>query len=392
MMSKKFIAVTAVLTATTALAGCGSKSTGSSSSNGDTIKIGANLELTGAVAAFGTSQLNGIKLAMEEINSAGGVNGKKLEVVSADNASKKDESTRTATKLITEDKVDVLMGAAISGDTFAAVEVANNKKIPMLTPSATNDDITFDHKKNKLNDYVFRACFIDSFQGKVMADFSADNLKAKNAVIYTDNSSDYSKGLAKSFKSEFESKGGKIVAEESYQTKDTDFKAVLTRIKTLNPEVIWVPGYYEEVGKIVKQAREMGITAAIEGGDGWDAPQLVDIAGKENLNNTFISNHYTSEDPDPKVRKFIDAFKAKYNTVPDAMAVLGYDATYMVADAVKRAGSTDKEKIKEALANTKNFEGVTGKISLDKNHDPVKAAVVLEYKDGKQTFNTKVQP
>ncbi|KEO83627.1 ethanolamine utilization protein EutJ [Tumebacillus flagellatus] len=391
-MSKKFIAVTAVLTATTALAGCGSKSTGSSSSNGDTIKIGANLELTGAVAAFGTSQLNGIKLAMEEINSAGGVNGKKLEVVSADNASKKDESTRTATKLITEDKVDVLMGAAISGDTFAAVEVANNKKIPMLTPSATNDDITFDHKKNKLNDYVFRACFIDSFQGKVMADFSADNLKAKNAVIYTDNSSDYSKGLAKSFKSEFESKGGKIVAEESYQTKDTDFKAVLTRIKTLNPEVIWVPGYYEEVGKIVKQAREMGITAAIEGGDGWDAPQLVDIAGKENLNNTFISNHYTSEDPDPKVRKFIDAFKAKYNTVPDAMAVLGYDATYMVADAVKRAGSTDKEKIKEALANTKNFEGVTGKISLDKNHDPVKAAVVLEYKDGKQTFNTKVQP
>ncbi|MBL0386631.1 ABC transporter substrate-binding protein [Tumebacillus sp. ITR2] len=390
-MGKKFIAVTAALTVTTALVGCGSKAT-TSSSNSDTIKIGTNLELTGAVAAFGQSQLNGINLAVEEINKAGGVNGKKIEIVSADNASKKEESTRTATKLITEDKVDVLMGAAISGDTFAAVEVANNKKIPMLTPSATNDDITFDSKKNKLNDYVFRACFIDSFQGKVMADFSAGNLKAKNAVIYIDNSSDYSKGLAKSFKSEFESKGGKIVASESYQTKDTDFKAVLTRIKTLNPDVIWVPGYYEEVGKIVKQAREMGITAAIEGGDGWDAPQLVEIAGKDNLNNTFISNHYTAEDPDPKVKKFIDAFKAKYNTVPDAMAVLGYDATFMVADAVKRAGSTDKEKVKEALANTKDFEGVTGKIALDKNHDPVKAAVVLEYKDGKQTFNTKVQP
>lgn len=394
MMGKKFIAVTAALTLTTVgLAGCSkSSSSDSSSSGGETIKVGTNLELTGAVAAFGQSQLNGINLAVEEINKNGGINGKKLEVVSADNASKKEESTRTATKLITQDKVDVLLGAAISGDTFAAVEVANNKKVPMLTPSATNDSITFDAKKNKLNDYVFRACFIDSFQGKVMADFSAKNLHAKNAVVYIDNSSDYSKGLAKSFKTTFEGNGGKVVAEESYQTKDTDFKAVLTRIKTLNPEVIFVPGYYEEVGKIIKQAREMGIKAPMMGGDGWDAPELMQIAGAENLNNTFISNHYSSEDKDPKVTKFIENFKGKYGSVPDAMAVLGYDGMYMMADAIKRAGSTDKEKIKDALANTKDFEGVTGKISLDKNHDPVKAAVVLEYKDGKQTFNTKVQP
>ncbi|PWK10266.1 amino acid/amide ABC transporter substrate-binding protein (HAAT family) [Tumebacillus permanentifrigoris] len=392
MMGKKFIAVTAALTLTTVgLAGC-SKSTSSEGGSGDTIKVGTNLELTGAVAAFGQSQLNGINLAVEEINKAGGINGKKLEVISADNASKKEESTRTATKLITQDKVDVLLGAAISGDTFAAVEVANNKKVPMLTPSATNDSITFDAKKSKLNEYVFRACFIDSFQGKVMADFSAKNLKAKNAVVYIDNSSDYSKGLAKSFTSTFTAGGGKVVAEESYQTKDTDFKAVLTRIKTLNPEVIFVPGYYEEVGKIIKQAREMGIKVPMMGGDGWDAPELAQIAGAENLNNTFISNHYSSEDKDPKVVKFIDNFKSKYNSVPDAMAVLGYDGMYMMADAIKRAGSTDKEKIKDALANTKDFEGVTGKIALDKNHDPVKAAVVLEYKDGKQTFNTKVQP
>lgn len=387
-MGKKLIAVTAALTMSVGLVGCSK----SSSSNGDTIKIGTNLELTGAVAAFGQSQLNGINLAVEEINKNGGVLGKQLQIVSADNASKKEESTRTATKLITEDKVDVLIGAAISGDTFAAVEVANNKKIPMLTPSATNDSITFDSKKNKLNDYVFRACFIDSFQGKVMADFSSKNLKAKKAVIYIDNSSDYSKGLAKSFRSTFEGNGGTVVGEESYQTKDTDFKAVLTRIKTLNPEVIFVPGYYEEVGKIVKQAREMGITAPMMGGDGWDAPQLVEIAGKDNLNNTFISNHYTSEDPDPKVKKFVDAFKSKYGSVPDAMAVLGYDGAYMIADAIKRAGAVDKEKIKDALAATKDFEGVTGKIALDKNHDPVKAAVVLEYKDGKQTFNAKITP
>ncbi|MGB8955371.1 MAG: ABC transporter substrate-binding protein, partial [Tumebacillaceae bacterium] len=357
-MGKKLIAVTAVLTLAVGMVGC-SKSSSGGSSSGDTIKIGANLEMTGQVAAFGQSQLSGIKLAADEINAAGGVLGKKLEIISSDNASKKEESTRVATKLITEDKVDVLLGASISGDTFAALEVANNKKIPMLTPSATNDSITFDAKKNKLNDWVFRACFTDSFQGKVMADFATKKLNAKKAVIYVESSSDYSKGLSKAFRETFEKNGGTIAGEESYQTKDTDFKAVLTRIKTLNPEVIWVPGYYDEVGKIVKQAREMGITAPMMGGDGWDAPQLVEIAGKDALNNTFISNHYSSEDPDPKVKKFVDAFKAKNGSVPDAMAVLGYDATYMMADAIKRAGAVDKEKIKAALADTKNFEGVT---------------------------------
>ena len=390
-MGKKLIAVTAALTLAVGLVGC-SKSSDGGSSNSDVIKIGANLEMTGQVAAFGQSQLNGIKLAIEEINAGEKVLGKTLEIIAADNASKKEESTRVATKLITDDKVDVLMGASISGDTFAALEVANNKKIPMLTPSATNDSITFDAKKNKLNEWVFRACFTDSFQGKVMADFASSKLNAKKAVIYVENSSDYSKGLAKAFREKFEAAGGSIVAEESYQAKDTDFKAVLTRIKTLNPEVIWVPGYYEEVGKIVKQAREMGITAPMMGGDGWDAPQLVEIAGAAALNNTFISNHYSSEDPDAKVKKFVDAYKAKYGSVPDAMAVLGYDATYMMADAIKRAGAVDKEKIKNALADTKAFEGVTGKIALDKNHDPVKAAVVLEFKDGKQTFKDKIVP
>lgn len=393
MNMKKMIATTAAVTlAAGSLVGCAKTESGGDTAAADTLKIGANLELTGAVAAFGQSQLQGVKLAVEEINAEGGVNGKKIELIEQDNATKQEESTRIATKLITQDKVHVLLGAAISSDTLAAVQIANDKKTPMLTPSATNSDVTFNSKKNKLNEYVFRACFTDPFQGKVMADFSTKKLSAKNAVIYIDNSSDYSKGLSKSFREAFTASGGTIVGEESYQTKDTDFKAVLTRIKTLNPDVIFVPGYYEEVGKIVKQAREMGIKAPMMGGDGWDAPQLVDIAGKDALNNTFISNHYSPEDPDPKVKKFVDAYKAKYNAVPDAMAVLGYDGIYMIADAVKRAGAIDKEKIKEALAATKDFEGVTGKIALDKNHDPVKAAVVLEYKDGKQVFNDKIVP
>ncbi|HEU4964465.1 MAG TPA: ABC transporter substrate-binding protein [Bacilli bacterium] len=386
-LSKKLIAVTAALTMTLGMVGCSK-----SGSNGDTIKIGANFEMTGDVAAFGNSQLQGIELAVEEINKDGGILGKKLEVIKADNASKADESTRMASKLITQDDVDVLLGATTSTNTLAAVPVAMDKKVPMLTASATNPAVTVNDKTGKVNDYIFRACFIDPFQGTVMAKFATDKLNAKTAVIYTDVASDYSKGLQKFFKQSFTEQGGEILAEESFQTKDTDFKAVLTRIKSLNPDVIYVPGYYQEVGKIVKQARELGITVPMMGGDGWDAPQLVEIAGADALNNTFISNHYSPEDPDAKVKNFVDAYKAKYNVVPDAMAVLGYDGMYMVADAIKRAGEVDHEKIKDALANTTAFEGVTGKIALDKEHNPVKAAVILEYKDGKQVFKDKIQP
>ncbi|MGZ4032498.1 MAG: ABC transporter substrate-binding protein [Tumebacillaceae bacterium] len=390
-MSKKFIAATIVLTmAAAGLVGCGSKST--SGADSKVIKVGANFEMTGSVASFGNSQLQGIELAAKEINAAGGVLGKQLEIDKQDNASKADESTRIATKLITQDKVDVLMGATTSTNTLAAVQVADDKKIPMLSASATNPNVTFDSKKNQVNPYVFRACFIDPFQGKVMADFSAKNLHAKTAVIYKDVASDYSKGLAEYFQKTFEAEGGKVLTVESFQTNDTDFKAVLTRIKDKNPDVIYVPGYYQEVGKIVKQARDLGINKPMEGGDGWDAPQIVDIAGKAALNNTFISNHYSPQDPDPKVKKFVDAYKAAYGIEPDSMAVLGYDGMYLLADAIKRAGSVDHEKVKDALAATTDFEGVTGKLKFDDHHDPVKSAVVLEYKDGVQTFNSKVNP
>jgi branched-chain amino acid transport system substrate-binding protein len=378
------------------VAGCGSQSTSSSGASGgdnaSTIKIGVNLELTGGQASFGTSALKGIQLAAEEINNAGGINGKKIEIVQADNASKPEESTRAVQKLITQDKVVAIIGAATSTNTLAAVQVAQDKKIPMISTSGTNPKVTVNEQTGKVNSYVFRACFIDPFQGTVMANFATKDLKAKTAVIYTDTSSDYSKGLAQFFEETFTKNGGQILAKESYQQKDTDFKAVLTRIKEKNPDVIYVPGYYEEVGKIVKQGREMGIKVPFLGGDGWDAPQMLDIAGKENLNNTFFSNHYASDDQDPAIQKFVSNFKAKYNIAPDAFAVLGYDSMGMLADAIKRAGSADPTKIRDALEQTKDYKAVTGTLTLDQNHNPIKSAVVMEYKDGKETFRTKINP
>lgn len=235
--------------------------------------------------------------------------------------------------------------------------------------------------------------FIDPFQGEVMANFAKDTLKAKTAVIYTDASSDYSKGLQTFFKATFTKNGGSILSEESYQQKDSDFKAVLTRIKEANPDVIYLPGYYEEVGKIVKQAREMGITVPFMGGDGWDSPQLAEIAGADALNNTFMSNHYSPEDSSPEVKSFVDAFKAANgDLVPDGMAALGYDAVKLVADAITRADSTEPEKLKDALAGTKDLQLTTGKITMNETHDPVKAAVVLKFVDGVQTFEAKVNP
>lgn len=397
-MKRKLIAATAIAAlALGTLAGCGSKQTtggnggGGGNNAGDAIKVGIDFELTGGVAAFGNSALEGVKLAAKEINDAGGVIGKKIELVVQDNASKPEEAARVAQKLIS-DKVSAIIGATISTDTLAVVPVAMEKKIPLISSSATNPKVTVDERTGKVNEWVFRACFIDPFQGKVMADFATKELKAKTAVIYTDNSSDYSKGLQKFFKETFTKNGGQIVGEESYQQKDTDFKAVLTRIKEKNPDVIYVPGYYEEVGKIIKQARELGIKAPFMGGDGWDAPQLVEIAGKDALNNTYISNHYAPDDKSPEVQAFVAAFKKEYNKVPDAMAVLGYDAMKMLADAIKRAGSAEPAKIKDALKATKDFKAATGTITLNENHDPVKSAVVLEYKDGKQIFRAKINP
>jgi branched-chain amino acid transport system substrate-binding protein len=397
MKKKKLASVFLSLMLTTGLiAGCngGTQSTGTSSSGnngggGDTIKIGANLELSGGVASFGQSIAEGLDLALEEINKEG-INGKKIELVKVDNKSDAAEATNGAIKLISQDKVAAIIGSATSTNTLAQVQVAQDNKVPLITPTGTNPTIT--NKDGKVNDFVFRTCFIDPFQGTVAAKFALNDLKVKNAAVLIDSSSDYSKGLASAFKEAFEKDGGKIVAEEAYVAKDTDFRATLTRIKSANPEFVFLPGYYEEVGLIVKQARELGLKVPFMGGDGWDSPKLVEIAGKEALNNTFITNHYSSGDPDPKIQNFVKAFKAKYNKSPDAFNALGYDTAYFLADAIKRAGDADPLKIKEALAQTKDLSLVSGTLTLNENHDPVKSASILEYKDGQQQFKTKVNP
>lgn len=362
-----------------------------SKSSGDVIKVGANFELTGGVASFGQSSVNGIKLAFEEVNKNGGVLGKQIELVTADNKSDASESTLAATKLVTQDKVVALLGPVTSTNSLAAVPVAQDNKIPMVTPTATSPKVTVT-EDGKLNDYIFRSCFIDPFQGTVMANFASNELKAKTAAVYIDNASDYAKGLAQFFEESFVKNGGKIVAKEAYVAQDTDFKATLTRIKAQNPEVIYVPGYYEEVGKIVKQGRELGITVPFMGGDGWDAPQTVEIAGAANLNNTYFSNHYSAQDPAPEIQNFVKAYQEKYNAVPDALAALGYDAANLLIDAMKRANSVDPAKIRDTLEQTKDYKAVSGTLSFDENHNPVKAAVIIEFKDGQQQFSAKIEP
>lgn len=378
------------------MAGCGGNQQGGGSSGGggggggDVIKVGANLELSGAVASYGQSIAEGVELAFEEMNKNGGIDGKKLELVKVDNKSEAAEATNGAIKLISQDKVTALIGSATSTNTIAQAQIVNDNQIPLITPSGTSETVTV--KDGKVNEFVFRTCFIDPFQGTVAAKFALNDLKVKNAAVLIDSASDYSKGLAAAFKDEFAKGGGKIVAEEAYVAKDTDFRATLTRIKSANPEFLFLPGYYEEVGLIVKQARELGLNVPIMGADGWDSPKLVEIAGKEALNNTYITNHYSSGDPDPKIQEFVKAFQAKYNKAPDSFNALGYDTAYLLADAIKRAGSADPVKIKDALAQTKDLQLVTGTFTIDENHNPVKSAVILEYKDGQQQFKTKVNP
>ncbi len=382
---KKFLSLmTTVLVGATLFAGCKKEN----SANSNTIKIGLNYELSGQVATYGRSLVEGIELAFEEINANGGVLDKKIEAVKMDNKSETAESANITTKLATSEKVVMILGAATSGNTKAAAPLANQYKVPMVSASATADDVTVD-KNGKVREYMFKTCFSDSFQGVIMAKFAGEDLGAKKAAMLIDNSSDYSKGLADSFKKNYT---GEIVAEEAYKSEDTDFKAVLTNIKAKNPDVLFVPGYYEEVGLIIKQARELGLDVPVLGGDGYDSPKLIELAGKDALNKVYYTNHYSSQDTSEEVTKFRDAFKAKYNKEPDAFNALGYDLGYLAADAIKRAGKAEPEAIKEALAATKDFKAVTGNLSMDEKHNPVKVITILEVKDGAVTFLKKLEP
>ena len=365
--------------------------TDSSSNGGDTIKIGVNYELSGAVATYGTNLNDGVQLAFEEINAAGGVLGKQFEVVVADNKSEDTEAANISTRLATRDKVIALLGPATSGNTKAASPAANQNKIPLISASATADDVTVDANGN-VREYIFKTCFSDSFQGVMMAEFALGDLGTKNAAVLGDTTSDYAVGLGRAFEDTYTAGGGTIISTEAYAAGDTDFRAVLTNIKAKNPDVLYIPGYYEEVGLIVRQARELGITVPVLGGDGYESPKLTEIAGNEALNDVYYSSHYSSNDTAENVVAFNEAFEAKYGKQPDAFNALGYDMVYFLKDALERAGEANSETLKAALEATDGFAGVTGVLSIDENHNPVKSVTIIEMVDGNPTFLKKLDP
>ncbi len=359
--------------------------TSCSKSGGDTIVVGEFASLTGKEATFGTSSHEGTLMAIEELNAAGGVLGKKLELKTEDNLSKAGESANIVNKLISKDGVVAILGEVASSRSLEAAPICQQNKIPMISPSSTNPKVT------QTGDYIFRVCFIDPFQGTVMANFAQKTLKSTKVAVFTDGKSDYSKGLAKFFKESF-AKTGTITAELDYNGGDKDFKGQLTAIKASNPEAIFVPGYYADVALICIQAKELGITVPLFGGDGWESSTLTEI-GKDAVEGQYFSTHYSPEAGSPKGQAFVEAYKKRFaGKVPDAMAALGYDSAMILADAMKRAGSTDGDKVKTALAATKDYEAVTGKISINAERDAVKAAVILQVKGGAFKYLETVNP
>lgn len=387
-MKKKFALTLISLASVALLAACGEVSTtgnsGSASGTeiGKTLKIGFNFEETGDVASYGTAEQKAAKLAVDEINKAGGVDGKQIEVTDKDNKSELSEASTVSTNLVTQAKVNAIIGPATSGGTGAAITNAAKASVPLITPSGTQDDLT------KGQDYLFRTTFIDSFQGKILSKYVTDNLKAKKVVLYYDNSSDYAKGIAKAFQEEYK---GEIVATETFASKDTDFQAALTKFKGKDFDALVVPGYYTEAGKIVNQARGMGIDKPIVGGDGFNSEEFISQATPAAATNVYyVSGYSTSGDMTAKAKKFLEAYKAKYNEEPSMFSALAYDSVYMVAEASK--GAKNSVDIKENLAKLKNFEGVTGSITMDKNHNPVKSALMIGLKDGKVDTVETVKP
>ena len=342
---------------------------------GDKVRVGVFMSLTGSTANFGISSTNGIKMAADEVNKAGGINGKQIDVLVQDDRSDASEAATIVTKFVTQDQVHAILGEVASSRSIAAAPIAQNAKIPMLTPSSTNPEVT------KKGDYIFRSCFIDPVQGAAIAQFAAKSLGAKTAAIMVDRKNDYSTGLEKVISETFTRFGGKIAVTQSYQEGDQDFNAQLTSLKGANPEVIFVPGYYNDVGLIAKQARDKGITVPLIGGDGWDSVQLYAIGGSA-LNGSYFTNHYSPYDTDAKVQKFVNDYKARYGTIPDALAATAYDAAHIMFDAIRRSKSLNGPDIRDALAATKDYPGVTGTVTFNEHRDAVKPIVMIEIKDG----------
>ena len=347
-------------------------------------KVGVVSPMTGATATFGQENANGIKLAYEKLKKG---KGTKFDLIIEDDKSEAIESTNATRKLLSVDKVSVMIGAPTSSLALASAPIVQEAKIPFITPTATNAKVT------QVGDYITRACFTDDFQGVVMAKFAVNNLKKKKGLVLVENTSDYSKGLAKSFTDEFKKIGGEIVSTEelTYAAKDTDFQSLLRKVKRANPEFIFIPGYYVEVGLLIKQARALGITVPFLGGDGWDSPKLFEIAG-EAVKGSYISNHFAPDDKSPVVQNFVKEYEKAYGSKPGSFAALGYDSLGIVADAMKRAKSNKPADIRAALIATKGYQGITGTITFDKDRNPTKSAVVLEATPAGYIFHSRVNP
>jgi branched-chain amino acid transport system substrate-binding protein len=351
----------------------------------DTLLLGVATSLTGGQATFGVSTRNGIELALKEANEAGGVKGKKLTVRVYDNQGKPEEAAQAVTRLINQDRVILILGDVASSNSLAMAEKAQAAGVPMISPSSTNPTVT------EKGDYIFRVCFIDPFQGFVMAKFARENLKLSKVAVLQDNKSAYSIGLTDVFTRKFTEMGGKITGVESYSQGDTDYRAQLTAIKKTQPEAIYVPGYYSEVGVIARQARELGLKVPLLGGDGWDSEKLYELGGTA-IQGSYFSNHYSPDNPDPRIQKFVSDYKAAYGGVPDALAALAYDAANVAVDALKKAPDTSGKAVRDAIAQTKGFPGIAGAITLDEKRNAVKPAVVLKVGDGKSEYVTTVNP
>jgi branched-chain amino acid transport system substrate-binding protein len=375
--------LSAILALFSLAAGCGKSG---SSGEPNEILVGEYSSLTGTTATFGTSTHRGILMAVDETNAGAGVLGKKIKLITEDTQSKPEEAALAVQKLITRDNVISIIGEVASSRSLAAAPICQERKVPMVSPGSTNPEVT------KKGDYIFRVCYIDPFQGEVLAKFAYNSLGLRKVAILKDVKNDYSVGLAQYFKATFTTLGGQVVGEQAYSEGDNDFKAQLTALRAMDPEGIFVPGYYTESALIVKQARELNMSMPFFGGDGWDSDRLVEIGG-EAMNGTYFTNHYSADDTSALVQKFVAKYRSLYdNQTPDAMAALGYDAAMILFDAMKRAGSTDKAKIRDMLATTTNFPGVAGLTTIDAERNARKSAVIIAIENKKLIFRETVLP
>lgn len=400
MKMRKMLAMTMMLALVLVMtAGCGGNTdpkepaaggegTGSEATE---VILGANFELSGPTAVYGQTKMNGLKIALDEINANGGILGKPVKLVEYDNKGEDAEALNLATRLMTEDKIVTMLGPVTSGKVMVAVPISEQFKIPLVTGTGTAAPITFSN--DKVNEFAFRICYTDAYQGNLAGKFAATSLGVKTAAMLVNQNDDYSIGLAEAFKTTFEENGGQVIEQVSFTNEDMNFNTALTKIMAANPDMLYVPAYYEQDALIAKQAREIGFTKPIVGGDGWDsADYLLATAGAPALQEVYFINHYFSGDTDPKVKSFVDKYVELYKETPASFSALGYDTLMFVKDAIERAGSLDPVAIQQAMAATTDFQGITGNLAMSETHDPVKSAVVISFdQEGKPILKEKLQ-